>query len=247
VTTDAPSIYQKCRTDVASMLGYDLDALTPEQALRLDVATSLRVLLDSQSGRLLRGESLDARELLMASDALAKILPPLREPPPAINAPDPRQIMLETYMAMRKRGEFADPTSTYEGRMREIERLKARVAELELAFAGPAPAGDAPPPAAPPAPSNVVPLSRTPAAPAAPPKPEPPRPLRIGEQWDPVRGFRPIPPQPNAAPPSTAPSPPPAAASGYDYDRDQSWRDYVEPTGEIRSTPRGSGKDWGVV
>jgi hypothetical protein len=76
--TDVPNLYQKCRTDVATMLGYDLDALLPEQALRLDVATSLRVLLDSQSGRLVRGESLDARELLMASEALSRLLPPLR-------------------------------------------------------------------------------------------------------------------------------------------------------------------------
>jgi hypothetical protein len=75
--TDAPSIYAKARADVAAMLGYDLDNLTPEQATRLDIGTALRVLLDNQIGRLLRGESLDARELLMASDALAKILPPL--------------------------------------------------------------------------------------------------------------------------------------------------------------------------
>jgi hypothetical protein len=82
--TDVSSVYAKARGEVASMLGYtDLDNLSPEQSTRLDIGTSLRVLLDHQSGRLLRGESLDARELLLASDALAKTLPPLREPPPA--------------------------------------------------------------------------------------------------------------------------------------------------------------------
>jgi hypothetical protein len=104
--TDVPNLYQKCRTDVATMLGYDLDALLPEQALRLDVATSLRVLLDSQSGRLVRGESLDARELLMASEALSRLLPPLREPASAVNEPDPRQVMWQIYKQMRERGEI---------------------------------------------------------------------------------------------------------------------------------------------
>ena len=53
--TDAPNLYQKARTDVATMLGYDLNALMPEQSMRVDVATALRVLLDTQSGRLVRG------------------------------------------------------------------------------------------------------------------------------------------------------------------------------------------------
>jgi hypothetical protein len=79
--TAAPNFYAKARSEVASMLRYDLDSLSAEQATRLDIATALRVLLDNQTGKLLRGESLDARELLMASDALAKILPSLAEPP----------------------------------------------------------------------------------------------------------------------------------------------------------------------
>jgi hypothetical protein len=164
--TDARSIYARSRRDVAAMLGFALDALTPEQATRLDVATALRVLLDNQSARLVRGESLDARELLMASEALSRLLPPLREPPPAANAPDPRQIMFETYMAMRKRGELADPTSTYEGMKAEVERLRAEVAALKAAGAPapdepsatpPAPAAPAPAPAS--AGNNVVKLS----------------------------------------------------------------------------------------
>jgi hypothetical protein len=81
--TDAPNLYQKARSDVAGMLGYDLVNLTPEQSMRVDVASALRVLLDTQSGRLVRGESLDARELLMASEALSRLLPPavLATPP----------------------------------------------------------------------------------------------------------------------------------------------------------------------
>jgi hypothetical protein len=45
--TDASSIYHKARAEVASMLRLqDLDNLSGEDAIRLDVGTSLRVLMD---------------------------------------------------------------------------------------------------------------------------------------------------------------------------------------------------------
>jgi hypothetical protein len=211
--SDAPSsIYAKARADVASMLGYDLDNLSAEQALRLDVASALRVLLDNQSARLVKGESLDARELLMASEALSRLLPPLREPPPEANAPDPRETMLATYMAMRKRGEIADPMSTHEGRIATVEKLRAelaskdaRIGELEAALAGSVPL-----------PPNAVKLSPRSDNPAG-------RNVASKDLGD----------NSKAAPPT--PTPPPA----YDYNKEQGWKDYVEPTGEIRSTPRG--------
>jgi hypothetical protein len=41
-----------------------------------------------------------------------------------------------------------------------------------------------------------------------------------------------------------ATSAPASAAPQYDYNKEQGWKDYVEPTGEIRTTPRGP---WGPV
>jgi hypothetical protein len=117
--TAAPSIYAKARADVAGMLRYDLDNLSAEQATRLDIATALRVLLDNQTGKLLRGESLDARELLMASDALAKILPSLAEPPPT-SREDPRETMWQIYRQMRERGELPLQPD-YQRRIAELE------------------------------------------------------------------------------------------------------------------------------
>jgi hypothetical protein len=133
--TDAQSIYSKCRADVAAMLGYDLDKLSAEQATRLDVSTALRVLLDNQSARLVRGESLDARELLMASEALSRLLPPLREPPPDTNREDPRAYMWRTYLEMRRRGELAD--RAMEPRLRaQIDQLRAENESLRAAAGG---------------------------------------------------------------------------------------------------------------
>jgi hypothetical protein len=182
--TDVSSVYAKARSEVASMLGYtDLDNLSPEQSLRLDIACSLRVLLDAQSGRLLRGESLDAREMLAASEALARLLPPLREPPPATNAPDPRTIMWETYLGMRRRGEAADLASTFEGRGRRIAELEAEVERLKAGAPASVESGASTGPHGLVG-NNVVPMSRTPSSrpPAAPtPAPQPPAAPRT---WD---------------------------------------------------------------
>jgi hypothetical protein len=269
-------VYSKARREIIALFRWDADKLSPDQTLRLDCAVALRLALDDLQGRVVRNEGVDVAKMLTAADALSRLLPPaaLAAPPEEPNGPSPQEIMLETYMAMRKRGELFDGCSTFEGRGRRIAELEARVAELEGALAGSVPLppnavklslrSDNPAKVITPPTSDIVPACERAECDAGPrPGPDdpprrspvvidgkveqPPRPLRIGEQWDPVRGFRPIPPQPNAAPPSTAPSPPPAAASGYDYDRDQSWRDYVEPTGEIRSTPRGGGHDWGPV
>jgi hypothetical protein len=123
--TDGSAIYSKARGDVAAMLGFDLDDLAPEQALRIDVASALRVLLDNQSGRLVRGESLDARELLMASEALSRLLPPEREPA-AGPREDPRQVMFRIYMEMRERGEVP-PEGHYRHRIAELEAENERL------------------------------------------------------------------------------------------------------------------------
>jgi hypothetical protein len=133
--SDVRTVYAKARAETAKLLGYDddLEQLTAEQSTRLDVACALRIALDDQAAKLLRGESTDVAKLLSASEALSRILPPavLASPPPATNSPDPRQIMWETYVGMRRRGELFDPCSTYEGMKAEVERLRARVAELE--------------------------------------------------------------------------------------------------------------------
>jgi hypothetical protein len=251
------------RAEAAILLGVDIDHLSAADGLRVDMVSALRLVIDSEQATVLSGNSADLAKLNIAVQSLIALLPgkALPEPAPAEGGKDdPREIMLQTYLEMRRRGEFADPLSTREGCLAEVERLRARVAELEAGApedrstatthpvpSGAAPAGDAPPPAAPPAPSNVVPLSRTPAAPAAPPVPQPPRACRVGETWSPERGFQPIPPKPND-PPAAAASTPRAAAPAPSFDYDEAMR-YVLPDGSISPTPGvgGGSKFWGPV
>jgi hypothetical protein len=224
----------QARREAAVLLGVDIEHLSAADGLRIDMVAALRLVIDSEQASILSGGSADLGKLNVAVQSLIALLPnrELPEPTPAEGGPDdPRTIMFETYMAMRKRGEIADPMSTFEGRAREVERLRARVAELEAAGGAPAPEEPgASSGANAPVGGNVVPLP--------------------GAKRKHVSD---LPPASASAP---AAPPPPAAASApvagelvmvVDPSSEEPWRDYVEPTGEIRSTPRVPGRYWGPV
>src|SRR5260221_7184954 len=103
------NLYAKARSEIVALFGWNGDNLSPDQSLRLDCAVALRLALDDLQGRIVRGETIDVNRMLTAAEALGRLLPPavLASPPPA-DCPDPRQIMLDTYMGMRKRGELFD-------------------------------------------------------------------------------------------------------------------------------------------
>jgi hypothetical protein len=208
--TERSDDLQRSRHEAALLLRLDPQNLSPSDALRCDLVATLRLSIDGAQADALEGRAADLGRLIVATESLVKLLP--SEPPqPASRGADARQIMLETYLGMRRRGEPADATTTFEGRGRRIAELEARVAELEAGGA----AATAVPPA--PLPDNVVKLSSrndNSSPPAAPPKPA------------------------AAAPPATP---------QYDYNKEQGWRDYIEPDGGIRSTPRGPGQYWGPV
>jgi hypothetical protein len=151
--------------EAATLLGLDVERLSPADALRVDMVSSLRLVIDSEQASILSGNSADLGKLNVAVQSLISLLPGNRlpEPAPVDGGPsDPRRIMWENYKRMRDRG--AAFGEGYDGLKLENERLKARVAELEAGGA------TAVPPA--PLPDNVVPLARPPAAaapaPAAP-------------------------------------------------------------------------------
>jgi hypothetical protein len=171
----------KARRESAALLGLgDVERLSPADTLRCDLISTLRLAIDGEQATVLDGGAADLAKLITATENLIRLLPghELPEPKPADGGPsDPRTIMFENYMAMRRRGEIADPMSTHEGRIAEVERLRARVAELEAALAGRAPGEST----VPPLPENVVSLRNdNPRPPAAPPKPAPPAPAQRG-------------------------------------------------------------------
>jgi hypothetical protein len=183
--SDVRTVYARARAETAKLLGYgdDLDGLTAEQSTRLDIACALRIALDDQAAKLLRGESTDVSKLLSASEALGRLLPPavLASPPP-VNSPDPRQIMLETYLGMRRRGALAG--QGYDGLKLTVERLQAelaakdaQIAELEATLAVSVPL---PPNAVKLSLRNDNPSPSTPASsPPASAAPAPPAPARL--------------------------------------------------------------------
>jgi hypothetical protein len=108
----------QARREAATLLGVDIDHLSPADGLRIDMVSALRLVIDSEQASILSGGSADLGKLNVAVSSLIALLPgrELPEPKPVDGGPnDPRTIMWETYLAMRKRGELADPTSTYEG------------------------------------------------------------------------------------------------------------------------------------
>jgi hypothetical protein len=223
--TDLSSLYLKVRAETAEMLGYDPGNLTPEQSMRLDCAVTLRLALDDQQSRIVRGESVDVSKMMAASEALSRFLPRLAEPAPAANRIDPRQIMLETYLGMRQRGAAAG--QGYDGLKLTVERLQAelankdaRIAELEAALAGSVPL---PPNAVKLRNDNPNPRAPASAAPAAPPKPEPPPPAAASA---PVLGD---------------------LVMVVDSSPQEEWRKFIAADGSISPTPVGGSKWWGPV
>jgi hypothetical protein len=95
--TDAPnSFYLKARAETAALLGYGADALSAEQVTRLDIATALRISLDFEQAKLLRGEVVPMSRLLLdVAEALGRLVPGVRDPPPPAyrdgDANDPRE------------------------------------------------------------------------------------------------------------------------------------------------------------
>jgi hypothetical protein len=113
----------------------DIEHLSPADGLRVDMIAALRLVIDSEQANVLDGGQSDLGKLNVAVQSLIALLPNRELPEPASSCPDPREIMWQTYLGMRKRGELADPTSTYEGQQRRIAELEAKVAELEAAAA----------------------------------------------------------------------------------------------------------------
>jgi hypothetical protein len=184
----------RSRQEAALLLRLDPQNLSASDALRCDLIATLRLSIDSAQSDALEGRAADLGRLIVATESLVKLLP--SEPPkPASAEHDPRQIMWENYLGMRRRGELA---AAYLSPQQRLEAARAKVAEIEAELAALAPLPDEPlsTPPAPTAPAGkVVPLREPPSPAAGPPKPAPPAPTglltdAVDEPWRPFVGSR---------------------------------------------------------
>jgi hypothetical protein len=208
-------------------IGWNAGALSPEQALRIDCVTVLRLALDDLHARLINGERVDMARMLTASEALAKLLPSaVLAAPPAEHREDPRKALLAMLLEMRDRDGAAD-TAAEPSLREEIAALRAENEMLRRAARA---AGASVTPTE----ADIVPpseLSDTNFY-CGPPKPGPDDHLA---------------PTPRVIEAKAAAAP--AADSvdlraGFDDSAPEPWRSFLGPDGEIRGAGR---KYWGPV
>jgi hypothetical protein len=165
-TTDA----ERSAVEACQLLGFGNNParLCASDRLKVDLVSTLRLVIDHAGQVALEGGTADIGRLVGAVEQLTKLLPKTTEPAPS--RVDPREQMWQTYKAMRERGEV-DETS-YDGQVRRIAELEAEVAELKALAGKTSEHSDIPTMVerVSAAGGNVVPLSRPnpPAAPAAP-------------------------------------------------------------------------------
>jgi hypothetical protein len=114
---------------------------------------AVRLVIDSEQASVLDGGSADLGKLNVAVQSLIALLPNRELPKPERDAPsraDPRAAMWRVYSEMRARG--AAGFEGYDGKVKQVEALQARVAELERELSqlkGEAPGQESPPAALP--------------------------------------------------------------------------------------------------
>jgi hypothetical protein len=219
----------KSRQEAALLLRLDPSNLSPSDALRCDLIATLRLSIDSAQADALEGRAADLGRLIVATESLVKLLP--SEPPkPESQRDDPRVVLWNIIKEGRDRAALG--FEGYDGKCKQIEALQAEVAALKAR------------------------LGLTPALPDV-----------TGRQVGTSGNLKTVitnitpPGEYLGVPPMSGPDDPPkprviegkanppaaSAAPQYDYSREQGWKDYVEPDGSIRSTPRSRGHDWGPV
>jgi hypothetical protein len=73
---DRAKFYAALRANTAALLNYDIDNLSLQQSLKVDLAASLRLEIDRITAAQLKGESVDLRELVLATESLSRLVAP---------------------------------------------------------------------------------------------------------------------------------------------------------------------------
>ena len=172
---------ERAAVEACELLGFgnEPSRLCASDRLKVDLVSTLRLVIDHAGQVALEGGTADIGRLVGAVEQLTKLLPKTATEAPSHRA-DPRKALLALILQMRERGEIADRAE--EPGLRE--RIAALEAENKRLRAGAAP-GAAPVEAVPAAPANVVPMK--PPAPAA---PAPAAPAAPAYDYDRERGWR---------------------------------------------------------
>jgi hypothetical protein len=187
----------------------------------------------------LEGRAADLGRLIVATESLVKLLPSDPPKPEASQRDDPRVVLWNIIKEGRERAALG--FEGYDGKCKQIEALQGEIAALKAQLVG---AGLAP--ALPDVVDRQVGTSGNLKTVITPTEADITPPSELGEFY---RGVRPGPDDPPKRSPCIDGTSAPAAAApaAYDYSANQDWKDWIEPDGSIRTTPRGRGKDWGPV
>jgi len=132
---DNKARYRKIRSELSAMLGYgdDPDAISIDQAMRLDVVMGLKSSLDGLRAKLYRGEQVDVAEMKQLADTLEKYLPrqPEPEPTPSIFKRDPYQVLDELAERWRQADQATRRDQGLSPRISDLEEAQARIDDLE--------------------------------------------------------------------------------------------------------------------
>jgi hypothetical protein len=127
MSDDVRKLYETVRRETAGIMHYSLADLTPVQAMRLDLATSLRFALDNVQTRIINGKSADVGELIQASQTLAQLLPALSDEPTPVQRSDARARLA----ALIQGAKDAADHDAAAGICSECERLRSEVSALK--------------------------------------------------------------------------------------------------------------------
>jgi hypothetical protein len=155
---DRAKFYHDLRASTAALLNYDLNKLTLQQSLKVDLAASLRLEIDRITAAQLAGESVDLRELVLASESLSRLVAPTSDLGEVKHDFDGAFEHLSLMLSDRADRLRTREASVSEALRQEIAELKAKLAGATSSPPIGADASATPTPAAPQITSNQPPL-----------------------------------------------------------------------------------------
>ena len=127
-------LYEAARASAIELLGLGgVERLAPDQVMKIDLVTVLKLSLDDVQAKLIAGERADLGRVFAVTEALVKLLPAVPDSPaPPRQENDARARFKELLARILKAREVEEITELAKARA-EIEELKREIAELRAA------------------------------------------------------------------------------------------------------------------